>query len=245
MVPPRPGASPAAGTVRGAAPAPGNVSAPDAGPAPGAAAAPGTVPALGDAPGRGDATPPAAPGWARSAIVAMVGLAAILPLLPNLPIETAPVDTPSFFTGTGVQKIPAGALAFTLPYDIAPQNDGMMWQAASGMRFRILGGDAFVRGPGGQSTWHWEPGGPKVLMRVLRTGRYHSSPHPPMTHSAVVALREMLARQHVPVVLVDTNAPYGSALALLMTRALRVPAWQQGPMYVWLNVQNDLRRHRG
>jgi hypothetical protein len=55
----------------------------------------------------------------------------------------------------------------------------------------------------------------------------------------------MLAREHVPVVLVDTKAPYGSALALLMTRALRVPAWQQGPMYVWLNVQNDLRRHRG
>jgi hypothetical protein len=177
--------------------------------------------------------------------VAVVGLLAILPLLPNLPIETAPLNTPKFFTSTDVQKIPSGALAFTLPYDIAPQNDAMMWQAASGMRFRMLGGDAFVRGAGGRSTWHWEPAGPKVLLAVLHSGRYHSTAPPPMTRGAIAAVRALLAREHVSVVLVGPASREGPALAALMKQVLGVPTWHQGRMEVWLNVQRDLQRPTG
>jgi hypothetical protein len=174
-----------------------------------------------------------------------VGLAAILPIMPNLPIETAPVNTPKFFTSTDVQKIPSGALTFTLPYDIAPQNDAMMWQAASGMRFRLIGGDAFVPGVGGRSTWHPEPAGPKVLLKVLSSGQYRSTSPPPMTRHAIAAVRQLLAREHVSVVLVGPTAREGYALAALMKRALGPPTWHRGQMEVWLNVQRALQRQPG
>ena len=60
----------------------------------------------------------------------------------------------------------------TFPFELAPRNDAMMWQAASGMRFRVLGGDVFVPGNVVRSTWHPLPPGPPVLAAVLEAGQY-------------------------------------------------------------------------
>jgi hypothetical protein len=184
-------------------------------------------------------------GWVRPIVVGAVGLAAMLPLMPHVPILTERVDTPGFFTGSSVLVVPQGALALALPFDIAPQNDPMMWQIASGMRFRILGGDVFVAKPNGRSTWHSLPAGPPVLRQVLTAGRYPFSPPPPLTVQAISALRALIARTHVSVVLVDRSAQNGGALAVLARYALRAPPLARGSMDVWLNVQGDLRRHPG
>jgi hypothetical protein len=116
-----------------------------------------------------------------------------------------------------------------------------MWQAASGMRFRILGGDAFVRKPNGLTTWHWQPAGPKVLLQVLRAGRYPATPPPPMTRQAIDAVRQFITHNHVSVVLVDRATRDGNALAVLMRFVLHAEARPRGRMDVWLNVQRDLR----
>jgi hypothetical protein len=178
-------------------------------------------------------------------VVAAVGLAVLLTLLPHLPLPTAATDTPGFFSSPGARALPAGAVALTLPFDTAPQNGPMMWQAASGMRFRILGGDAFVRKPDGLSTWHWQPKGPKVLLEFLRADRYPKTPPPPTTRGAIAAVRQLIATEHVSMVLVDRAARDGNALALVVGRALQTPAWQRGRVDVWLNVQRDLQRHPG
>jgi hypothetical protein len=193
----------------------------------------------------GDDPAPGGRGWARPATVLAVGLIAILPLLPNLPLPTAATHTPAYFKSKNVLALPSGALALTLPYGIAPQNDALMWQAASGMRFRILGGDAFVPQPDGRTTWHWLPAGPNVLLRVLRTDRYSSSPPPPASQAAASAVRQMIARYHVSVVLVDRAARYGPALSALVRRALGVPPRQHGRMDVWLDAERDLGRQPG
>jgi hypothetical protein len=206
---------------------------------------PGDAPAPGRAPGRGGGPGRHIPGWVRPVVVAMVGLAAILPLVPRLPITMDPVNTPGFFTGGAVRAVPQGVVALTLPFDVAPQNDPMMWQLASGMRFRILGGDAFVPLPNGLSTWHPVPAGPPVLQDILTAGRYPSSPPPPVTAQAVLALRALIARLHIAVVLVDRSAHNGGALDLLVRYALRSPPLTRGRMDVWLNAQRDLRRHPG
>jgi hypothetical protein len=213
------------------------------------AAAPSQGAAQGDEPSR-DAVPAALQGQgapvprpgprARPVVVAAVGLIALLPLLPHLPLPTAPTDMPGFFTSNNAKKIPSGAVALTLPFDLAPQNDPMMWQAASGMRFRILGGDAFVRNFDGRTTWHWQPAGPKVLLKVLRAGRYPTTPPPPMTQQAIDAVRQFITHNHVSVVLVDRTTRDGTALAVLMKYVLHTGAWQRGRMDVWLNVQRDL-----
>ena len=199
--------------------------------------------APGDASGPGAARRPRP--WVRPVVVTVVGLAVLVPLLPDLPLATAVVARPGFFASKDVNVVPAGAIALTLPFDAAPQNGPMMWQEASGMRFRILGGDAFVRKPNGRSTWHWQPPGPKVLADVLKSGRYRHSPLPPMGEDAVSALRGLLSRYHISVVLVDRATPDGSALAVLAGRALQTAPLRRGDVDVWLNVPRDLRRHPG
>jgi hypothetical protein len=231
--------APADSLVPVAVPATGQGPAP-----PGDAAGPGGMPEPGD-PGRGGrgADPP---GWVRPVVVAAVGLVALLPLMPKLPIHTYPVQPPRFFTGTKVREVPPGALVLAFPFELAPHNDAMMWQAASGMRFRLLGGDVFVPGPGGRSTWHPLPPGPPVLAAVLEAGQYGQHPYtppPPMTASAVAAIRALCARSGVSVVFVDRKAQYGYAFDVLVRRALGVPGRVEGRMSVWLNVQRDLRRH--
>ena len=204
-----------------------------------------SVPAAAHPSGPGGAPVPGTGRRASPAVVVAVGLIAMLPLLPHLPLPTAPAHIPSFFSGRNARNIPSGAVALTLPFDLAPQNDPMLWQAVSEMRFRILGGDAFVRNFDGRTTWHWQPAGPKVLLQVLRAGRYLSTPPPPMTPAAVAAVRQLLARDHISAVLVDQQTRDGAALAVLMTSVLQALPEQHGRMDVWLNVQRDLRRHPG
>jgi hypothetical protein len=210
-------------------------------------ARPGDMPGPGEggSSGRGQGPPDRAPGWVRPVVVAVVGLVALFPLVPELPIRTYPVNTPHFFTGAKVRQVPPGALALTFPFELAPRNDAMMWQAASGMRFRLLGGDVFVPGNVVRSTWHPLPLGPPVLAAVLEAGQYPSIPPPPMTASAVAAIRQLVARSHVAVVFVDRQARFGYDFDVLVHRALGTPGHVEGRLSVWLNAQRDLRRHPG
>src|SRR5215472_3250716 len=211
------------------------------------AAGPSDMPVAGDpgVPGRGEGPPGRASGWVRPAVVAAVGLIALLPLVPQLPIGTYPIHTLRFFASAKVHRVAPGALALTFPFELAPHNDAMMWQAASGMRFRVLGGDVFVPGAGGRSTWHPLPQGPPVLAEVLEAGQYTKTPPPPMTAGAVAAIRRLCAGSHVAAVFVDRKAQYGHLFDLLVHRALRTPGRAEGRLSVWLNVQRDLHRHPG
>jgi hypothetical protein len=228
----------------------------------GAAADPGEIPGPGDPgrgdpgrgdPGRGDPGPPGRgegppdrhPGWVRPVVVAAVGLIALLPLVPKLPIHTYPLRIPRYFTSTKVHEVPHGAVVLTFPFELAPRNDAMMWQAASGMRFRVLGGDVFVPGNVVRSTWHPLPEGPPALAAVLEAGQYPEVPPPPMTASAAAAIRQLCARSHVAVVFVDRKTQYGHDFDVLVHRALRTPGRVEGRLSVWLNVQRDLHRHPG
>jgi hypothetical protein len=243
--------SPAGSLVPAAVPATGKGHGQPPVPPPGAthpgATRPGGMPVPGDpgSPGRSEGSQGHAPGWVRPVVVAAVGLVALLPLVPQLPIGTYPIHTLRFFASAKVHRVPPGALALTLPFELAPRNDAMMWQAASGMRFRVLGGDVFVPAAGGRSTWHPLPQGPPVLAQVLKAGQHTRTPPPPMTASAVAAIRQLCARSHVAAVFVDRKAQYGHLFDLLVHRALRMPGRVEGRLSVWLNVQRDLHRHPG
>jgi len=230
-----PAAVPATQTGHGQRPVP-----PPGGARPGDPAAPGAPGSPGPGPGPGQSR---APGWVRPVVVAAVGLVALFPLLPELPIQTYPVQAPHFFTSTKVRAVPPGAVVLTFPFELAPRNDAMMWQAASGMRFRVLGGDVFVPGAVVRSTWHPLPQGPPVLGAVLEAGQYPDTPPPPMTASAVAAIRQLCARSRVAAVFVDRTTQYGHDFNLLVHRALGTPGRVEGRLSVWLNVQRDLHRH--
>jgi len=80
---------------------------------------------------------------------------------------------------------------------------------------------------------------------VLEAGQYPPNPAPPVTASAVAAIRQLCARSRVAVVFVDRLTQYGYRFNLLVSRALGTPGRVEGRLSVWLNVQRDLRRHPG
>jgi hypothetical protein len=73
-------------------------------------------------------------------VVALV----LLSLLPRWPYPATPQPTPSFFTSAAVDQIADGSVALVAPFATRNDATAMRWQAASGMRFRMPEGYAFV-----------------------------------------------------------------------------------------------------
>ena len=156
-------------------------------------------------------------------------------------VATLPVKEPELFCAVSRTDSPPGSVALTFPYELAPPDQPMLWQVATNMRFRIIGGYAFVPGPDGRSTWRPYPPGPLVLQQVLLASTVAHPGPPPTNPQAVAAIRHLCARYRVGVVLVDPAWRYGHAIARLVSRALGSPPVRTGRMDVWLQVQNDLR----
>jgi hypothetical protein len=76
----------------------------------------------------------------------MVVAAIAVTLFPRLPFPSSAVSTPAFFTGAGVRQIPQDEVALVAPWVSSPvPDDPMLWQALSGMRFRMPEG--YYQGP--------------------------------------------------------------------------------------------------
>ena len=83
-------------------------------------------------------------GRLAGGLAVLLGVAAVIPLIPNWPYNEKPADVPAFFTSGAVRSVPQGSLAVTYPYPITSTAQPLTWQAESGMRFRMLGGYAIV-----------------------------------------------------------------------------------------------------
>jgi hypothetical protein len=183
-----------------------------------------------------------AAGLARPLLVTAVGVSVLLPAVPRLPIPSAPAAVPAFFSAGQVGVVPRGAVALTFPFDLRPYNDAMVWQAVSGMRFRILGGDVYVRRPAGVAPWQAKPPGGPVMSALLLAGTKRGGKPPPGNEQTLTAIRQLCTRYRVEVILVDLTAPEGRAVAARFGRALGAPPIVEGQLDIWLNVQRDLRR---
>ena len=86
--------------------------------------------------------------WLRSSavVIAAVTSVALFPLVPKWPYRSVPASVPDFFQTATVRRIPQGSVALTYPFPQYPNLQGMLWQAESSMRFRVVGGYALVPG---------------------------------------------------------------------------------------------------
>ena len=69
------------------------------------------------------------------------------PVLPALPYAEGSVDTPSFFTSSAVDSVPAGSVAVVYPPTSPVDADSTLWQASSAMRFKMPGAYRLLRIP--------------------------------------------------------------------------------------------------
>ena len=82
----------------------------------------------------------------RALALAAVGLA-LLPLVPRTPYPSAAMSTPAFFVGSLGSVVPEGSVALVAPYVRGGNTEGMLWQAQSGMAFKMPEGYALIPGP--------------------------------------------------------------------------------------------------
>ncbi|HEX4433719.1 MAG TPA: hypothetical protein VH012_02750 [Acidimicrobiales bacterium] len=90
-------------------------------------------------------------GVLASLIVSAVVLA---PMVPTLPYQEVVVDTPTFFTTSAVDSVPANSVAVVYPTTTPVDDDATLWQATADMRFKMPGAYALVPAEGGgPATW--------------------------------------------------------------------------------------------
>ncbi len=172
-----------------------------------------------------------------AALIGLVAVVALVPLAPRWPYPSEPVNstTPAFFTGPGVQQITAGSVALTYPYPVYPDNQAMLWQAVSAMRFKILGGYALIPGPDGRSTNRPAPVLPDTVERTLESDYTGVPVGGPLATAEDV--RALAARYDVRSVLLVPSGVDPKAALVLFAAAFGPPALIAGTYYWDLSRQ--------
>jgi hypothetical protein len=169
-------------------------------------------------------------------LVAMaVGAVALVPLVPRLPYQSYATGLPTFFTTSTVSEVPAGSVMLTYPFDVDPMNLPMLWQAESGMRFAIFGGQASTPGPNGRATSAVAALAPGVVQDLF-AGALAGTVVPAFSQATFVQIRAFCARYRVQTVVVEPLGPRGQAVVSYFAAALQHQPTVSGGVDVWTDV---------
>jgi hypothetical protein len=163
-----------------------------------------------------------------TALALLLGLAIIIPLVPNWPTNQQPASVPAFFTSQDVQTIPAGSLALTYPYPVTSMAYPMVWQADTGMRYRMLGGYAIGRGADGSGTYFADPNPVEFcLIQIYTTGAKPPSLCDP------AAMASALRVSGVTSVIAGAGQPHIGTAVSALRAALGAPPRLVGGVWLW------------
>jgi len=161
--------------------------------------------------------------------------AAFLALLPRGPLGGVPVEVPAFFTGSEVQRIPAGSVALVAPAPAPGNAAPMFWQAMAGLRFRIPGGYFVGPDPTGKPKYGANPTPLIRRMARIRAG----SPAPRLDQRQRAELVGDLVRWRVGTVVVgpmDRPGTRATMVEFLSDLLGRKPS-STGGVWVWWDVR--------
>jgi hypothetical protein len=174
-------------------------------------------------------------GWVGrvvpTALPALVGIVALLPLLPAWPYRgQGPTDVPLYFTSSAVETIPFGSVALVYPYPSGYESDPQLWQAEADNRFKLIGGYFLVPAGGGSTN--------SLTSTPTFTGNVLSAllngPAPKRTAALRAHLRAELGSWDTQSVLVQ---PVGHHAVSFFTWLIgRPPDSDAGQMYEWYRV---------
>ncbi|MDP9325161.1 MAG: hypothetical protein M3O87_01315, partial [Candidatus Dormibacteraeota bacterium] len=173
-------------------------------------------------------------GLQRGLAVACLVLV-LAPLVPRWPYRDNPTNTPAFFTNGQVNRIADGSVALVAPFGSLPSGVGpTLWQAESGLRFRMAEGYFFTAGPGGKSRLGPEPF--PLSQRMLSIFDGTSGSAPPST-AEVEQYRQDLGSHGIDVVIVGPM-PHQDTMVQLFTQVTgRAPDPVDG-VFLWQDVRS-------
>jgi hypothetical protein len=158
----------------------------------------------------------------------LLALIALGALVPRLPFPSAAISVPPFFTSDAVNQIPEGSVALVAPYSHLLDGRAMLWQAASGMRFRMPEGYVVRPGPS------LSPAPTKLGDALLKIGQ--GSAVPELTDARRRQMLVDLAHWKVRTIVVGPMEHQGQVLDLFGSLLDRPPALVDG-VYVWWQVE--------
>jgi len=188
------------------------------------------------------------PGKGSLLTISVLSVLAAVSLVPNWPYSDKPSDVPKFFTSDALRQIPAGSVVLTYPFPYYPQNQGMMWEAVSAMRFKEVGTYALVRAATGHPSTIPRALEPAAVQQFLvneqaLTPAKRGSVEPQVTDQLVASLQDFLVNYHISTVIEDESDPTlrGTASVMdLFIRALGQPE-EVGGVAVWRDVPSALQ----
>jgi hypothetical protein len=177
--------------------------------------------------------------WAGLAIIGVLALA-LIPLIPRWPSRPHSAALPTYFSTATLDRVPTGSVALTYPYPDYPDLSGMLWQAGTSMRFRIIGGYALVPGIAGQPIFRlfppYLPSVPSTLVDDYVGGS------PGAAEATPTQMRAFLAHYSVQTVFSEKVGANPRAVNDLFTAALGPPSTKVGRMDVWYDVAQSIAR---
>jgi hypothetical protein len=161
-------------------------------------------------------------------------VAALIPLIPSLPISAASYAIPGFFTDGSASRLSTATSVLMVPYggstipDYAPE----VWQALSGFAFRTQIGMVFTPGAGGH---RWGPAQDLLGVELHSLGDLGSAAPAELDASLRDDYLADLRAHEVEAVVVGPCPGEGQAIAFL-TELLRRPGTATGGVVLWMGV---------
>jgi hypothetical protein len=158
-----------------------------------------------------------------AAAIAVAGVA-LLPLMPKVPMMSFPVSVPGYFASSDVTGIPDQGVVATVPWPIGNmgQSIPLLWQATSGMRFRLLGG--YFLGPTAPGAELLQ----KAVITITRDDQY------PNLDSATRSRLEAELRQNNVVAVVVGPYDHEVLAVQFFSDVLGFAPQSYGDIHVWL-----------
>lgn len=174
--------------------------------------------------------------WAAGGVAGASGLS-LLALLPAVPFATSVTPWPASITTT-LDAISPGSVVLSYPYPERNWDQPMLWQAESGMRFRLLGGYVTVQGPDGAGTNLPPLPSPASVPEYLvqeQDGLSAPYPPPPTTPPGNSDLCEFLRVNLVNAVMIWQTMPDAGVVESYVENDLGQPAIDSSSLLIWLS----------
>lgn len=176
--------------------------------------------------------------WAVAAAVATAA-ALVLPWLLAwpLPYVTQRTSVSAWASQAGKQLPPSSVVLF-VPYPATRLDSALVWQAATGMPYSVVGGRGIVTGPGGVATHGLAPGTPEAMLGTLLTSAAPRKLPDSPASGDVIAFREALRRWGVTEVVLSPDVRGAGYARIWFGAVLRSAPVRQDGAWVWTRVQS-------